>query len=170
MNASLKLNNGVELNFDKFQSIINQMQAKIRENIVYLNYGGCGRFAFLTHRELKRYGIESEMVILHCEGIEERKSTLDRILNGREPIYAETKFLSFNHCCIKVGSLNFDFDGYNSEVIANSAEYGDAPQGTYTEEEMKIALDYAYWNTMYKTSQNDLLEKIIQESLQVLEN
>jgi len=168
MNASLKLKNGIELNFNKFEETICNMLGEINHNIEDLNWGGCGIFAHFTHNELKKYGIDTEIVILNREPIDDKKDTLTAFFNGGYVDDWDLEATSFSHCCIKLANSKFNFDGLDIDVIREWSIRGVKPRGIYSAEEMEAALKYGGWNEDYKRKQNPLLKRIIRKHLKQL--
>lgn len=147
------------------KKVVAKIQKEISREINELNAGGCGWFAYMMHTELKKYNIESEMVILDQCNIDGRKEILNDIINNKS---RDGWCTSFNHCCVAVKSLYFD--GVTFDVISNWSERGYEPKGTYTEKEMQTALKVGGWNSDYNKSQNTVLKNIIKANLEILNN
>ena len=62
--------------------IIN-IQSEIRDNINWLNCGGCGVFALMLIEELEKYGVAAEILIVDDEALEDRKAYIDAEMNGK---------------------------------------------------------------------------------------
>src|SRR5699024_2672446 len=87
---------------------IKKLQVDLRQEIPNLNRGGCGLFAYLLGKKLKREGIDFKIKILGGFGdcFEYKVSVLNEVKNNRNNIYRNQA--SFAHCYLQIGDYKFD--------------------------------------------------------------
>lgn len=148
--------------------IVRDIQKQISKSIRFINAGGCGWFAYLFSRELKKYGIECNLIILDSyQEFEDKKNILNKVINKEYVDEYLVSCTSFSHCCVGVGE-HFVFDGKEMNPIPDWTKCGYPQRGEYTTKEMRVALKYGNWNPTYNPKQNTKLKNIIAENLKKL--
>lgn len=139
------------------------LQDRLRKEIPFLNRGGCGRFAYLMGKRLKRNGIPFKIKVMLSfegeEGFEERVVALNAIKNNRG--WGET---AFSHCYIEADGVRFD--GHLRDEEFRHKYNRLETVGEYSLNDMFIAVKNGSWNDTFDV-ENELpkLEKIINEIL-----
>jgi hypothetical protein len=139
------------------------LNKEFSKEIPEINAGGCGVFALHVSKELRKLGYSPNIVIITNmweQSLEIKKRVLNNVMN-RKPAEGNKSETSFAHCCIEVDGLYFD-------ALQKGAALEDKWRvwykfsGTYTEEEMELALKIGGWNSRYsRRKRNPTLRKII---------
>ena len=159
--------------------IIKEIQTEIRSKIDNLNSGGCGWFAFYMATALKSVGIEAEIKLItrHEEDlwftsrddINFKKEVINEYINnGKKNCDPnDLQEISFIHCYLNVAGLQFD--GVYEDMKGIQTKFSRFKfEGTYSLDEMKIALEVGGWNPTYDASNNTTLKDIIESKLRLL--
>lgn len=152
--------------------IVDLQQSIVRNKIQKLNFGGCGFFAYFVANELDKYGIPYTIMVadnFNVGGmpIEEKKGNINMFLTNKTSI--ESDIVVVEHCWLEVeqDGCIFKFDSeHRNEEITHVWEKDADFLGSYTKEELKIALRYGSWNTLYSKQQNKKLRSLIRNSFQ----
>jgi len=160
-------------NFLEFHEIIkNETNKQVR----YLNYGGCGFYAYFMSKKLTMLGFKPEILVLTSgeENIDDKYSILKQIKNNQK-LEVPSNTLSSSHFVVKCENYVFDSDEIidleNKPLQKGEILFWRRYIGTYTIEDMAIALyrDRAGWNDWYDRLEcNGLLYNIIKETPLIL--
>lgn len=135
---------------EELVDLVLSLTQEIKEKIPNINQGGCGVFAFLVTQELQSRGYNPEIVILVNRlerRVDKKKEVLNNIFNGNKVARGEKVDTSFAHCYLNVGGLVFDGTSIGIKLKDRWSCY--ATDGTYTLEELKLALKVGGWNPTY---------------------
>jgi hypothetical protein len=156
-------------NFLEFHGTVKE---KIDEEVYYLNFGGCGFYAYFMSKKLIMLGYKPEILVLERYGgkIERKYHILNQIKNNQK-IEIPNNALSASHFVVKCGNYVFDsheiIDLENKPLQEGEWIFGSEYIGKYTIEDMVVALyrDRAGWNSWYnRLENNDLLYKIVKKT------
>lgn len=146
-----------------FNKNLETMQAELREECRTLNRGGCGVFAYLMGKKLKKEGVPFKIVIMLSRGecMEHKKLVLDNVRNNRGRYFLINK-ASFAHCFIKVGDLSFDGHFSNRELFDEFDDLYVNEENTYSLYDMFLAINLGGWNDSFdRDSEIPKIEKIL---------
>ena len=142
---------------------LRRLQKELWNNVYHLNAGGCGEFAYLMGKKLKREGISFQIKVFVREDNELalKKEALEDIRNNRRGFHDT----AFRHCFIQVGDIAFD--GYNmGEELFSAYAHLKVAEGEYTLTDMFIALKNGNWNETYKIFNSPkVLEDIVDKNI-----
>jgi hypothetical protein len=156
-------------NFLEFHETIKE---KTNKDIPYLNYGGCGFFAYFMCKKLIMLGYQPKILVLERFNakIEAKYHYLNQIKNNQK-VSVPANSLSASHFVVQCGNYVFDsediIDLENKPLEKNEYIFERLYIGDYTVEDMAIALyrDKTGWNNWYcRLENNGLLYKIIKET------
>lgn len=152
---------------DTFKAILKPMQQELKEELPNLNRGGCGRFAYLVGKRLKKNNIpfKIRLVLYSEDDFQKRVEALDNIKNNRGLGWKET---SFTHCFIELGDGSM-FDGHNNrmELLQRYGRYYTIVQeGEYSLMDMFLALSNGSWNESFRLDRDlPRLVKVVEKHL-----
>lgn len=151
---------------DTFKAILKPMQQELKEELPNLNRGGCGRFAYLVGKRLKKNNIPFKIrLILYSEDdFQKRVEALDNIKNNRGLGWKETSFV---HCFIELedGSM---FDGHNDrvELLHRYGHYAIVQESEYSLMDVFLALSNGSWNESFRLDRDlPRLVKVVEKHL-----
>lgn len=151
---------------DTFKAILKPMQQELKEELPNLNRGGCGRFAYLVGKRLKKNNIPFKIrLILYTEDdFQKRVEALDNIKNNRGLGWKETSFV---HCFIELedGSM---FDGHNDrvELLHRYGHYAIVQESEYSLMDVFLALSNGSWNESFRLDRDlPRLVKVVEKHL-----
>lgn len=140
---------------------ITKLQRDLRKEIPNLNRGGCGLFAYLLGKRLKREGIDFKIKILGGFGdcFEYKVAVLNEVKNNRNNLYRNQA--SFAHCYLQIG--DYKFDGHYSDNELREVFYTLEDIGEYSLQDLYLAIKVGGWNWKF-CLKRDLpkLEEIIE--------
>lgn len=142
------------------------LNKEISVKIPQINKGGCGVFAFKMAKELKKLGYSPNIMIIDygTTTFNNRKATLNRVINKERVDRDAKRNTSFVHCCVEVGGLYFDGLKVGLDLIERWDNY--TFTGNYSLEEMELALRVGGWNSSYDRKKNNpKLDRIIRKSV-----
>lgn len=141
---------------------ITKLQRDLREEIPNLNWGGCGLFAYLLGKKLKREGIDFKVKILG--GLEDcfeyKVAVLNEVKNNRNNLYRNKA--SFAHCYLQIGDYEFDGHYSNNELRGVFSSLDDI--GEYSLQDLYLAIKVGSWNWRF------CLEKDLPKLEEIIEN
>lgn len=145
-----------------FEMKIEELQEELRESLPYLNGGGCGRFAYMLGKKLKREGIDFKVMILgrEFESIEPKKISLNNVRNNKSD--RNKNNTSFSHCFLEVGGLKFDGLNNTEGLEIEYGHYGVI--GEYSLQDLYLAIKVGGWNSRFDLREDlPVLEKIMSD-------
>lgn len=135
----------------KLEVLIRGVNKDLRSKVPVINEGGCGIFASLMYKELTRLGYKPEIVILDYFDFLTKKDTLNRIKNNQKVKRYLREDTSFYHCLIRVDGIVFD----GLAVGTNVSDVYNVPEvGSYSIEDLDLAIKVASWNGIYHRRRN----------------
>lgn len=145
-------------NMDVIQQI-RKINQDIFVNVIRINNGGCGVFAYYLAKRLKKLKIKHSICVLDAWGQKSFQDTWGKYLNEvRNNNLNNGCNLSANHFMIKI-----------KDVFVDGTRTTRFPTfhvcGKYTIEDMKLALKYGDWNPDYNVKQNIKVKRIIDKHL-----
>ncbi len=151
---------------EELVDLILKINQEVRNEVPYINHGGCGVFASLMYKHLKSLGYDPKIVILTMDwesSFESKKETLNKVMNNQSVQRGDLRHTSFAHCCIEVSGLYFDGTRLGTAFLNywNECELS----GNYSIEELDLALKIGGWNKQYsRRKKNPTVKKIIKNA------
>jgi hypothetical protein len=142
------------------------LNEQIKNEIPEINHGGCGVFALIMAKQLELLGYNPTISILtnYFGDTEDKKRVLNEVMNGNKVNRSEKLGTSFAHCCIEVGGLIFD--GKMVGVAFKEKWISYPITGSYSIEELSLALKIGSWNDDYSRKYNNpKLRRIIKNTI-----
>lgn len=157
----------------KLLDVFDEMKNEIAKEIPYLNYGGCGFFAFYSAKRLIEMGYECNILLLSYH--ENHYDFINKIenINAMKNNVIDSPRVSLSAYHLIVESNGFIFDSeyiskqYKLELHEIINDYFHVPYiGKYSIEELAIALyQDKTWNDCYDRYYNERLKQIIDKYL-----
>ena len=135
-----------DLLLDKIHSLNEILQKKID----YLGCGGCGIFCYLMYKQLNSLGIETQIVAFNEIEISHKITNISNCINNKE----FTADMACSHFLIEAEGILFD--GYNVYEQKEEMSFGKR-RGSYSLEQLEVALNHGSWNSLYDKNQNTKL-------------
>jgi len=141
---------------------IKKLQRDLREEIPNLNWGGCGLFAYLLGKKLKKEGIDFKIKILgnFLDCFEHKTAILREVKNNRNNLCRDKA--AFAHCYLQIG--NYEFDGHYSNNELREVFYTLENIGEYSLQDLYLAIKVGSWNWRF------CLEKDLPKLEEIIEN
>lgn len=161
----------------QLKASIAKIQEEISDNILFINNGGCGIFAYYLAIKLEELGIKFEIVAKSYYMSEEdwnasKENFRLEVLNKEIPYLPNTKVISYKkselnsyegftceHIMVKID--NYYFDG-----VCTEKDWEEDEGLRYELDELKLAISTPInWNPMFDRKQMPLIHKIINKHL-----
>lgn len=130
----------------------------IKSEVLNIDEGGCGFFAYFVSLELTKYGIDHKIIFCDSEfTLEDKKTNLSK----EKP---DSYVAGFDHCWILCDVYKFDHESSGQDL----EKRWEKPDFKFRDEidlkSLKQTLRIASWNKIYNKGNNKQLRQIIKSA------
>lgn len=140
--------------------VLHSLLKTVCKKIEYINYGGCGIFAYYLSGLLAENGYRSEIICLDrpcSESARKHRSNLCSIAKRDK-----TASFIYTHLCLKIGNYFIDCEAYEKIRKENVFNEGYRALGKISRNDLKFLISLEdRWNRPYDRSQNSRLKRLL---------